>query len=159
MIEQIKTGDVIAIKGKSILSKAIKAFDDGPFSHVGIAYCTPLGVKIIEAVIPSGVLIHDLAKSYKGKDIVVYRYDESMGKQIAHAAIGFVGVDYEEEELLRAAAGKADDGDSKDGLVCSQLVAEAYLNGAEVALIPNKNGFHTPNSIIGGLDIICELKL
>lgn len=79
----IQRGDVIFVRGDSLLSKVIRYFDDGEFSHVAIALDEN---HVIGSQYPNGVHIrHFRFKDYeaikapidisKAREYIGYRYD------------------------------------------------------------------------------------
>jgi len=133
MINKFKyeKGDIILVKGNSIISKMISSFTKSEITHVACA--TGLDDMIIESDI-GGVQYQLLNDKYQNIDYLVYRYNGN--NKIPDKAVDFMesklnkGYDY--LGLFGIAAyllhiKKKNNWDNKNKYWCSELVADGYL--------------------------------
>lgn len=91
-----QAGDIVFVRGKSIISNLIRLFDKGQFSHVAIFVSD---IHIIEAEYNTEVRITEF--KYKDYEIVhlnLAKYEQSHVKRIAQR---FVGRKYDYLQIIR----------------------------------------------------------
>lgn len=119
-------GDIVFMQGKSIVSKTIRLFDRGQYSHVAIAVTSE---KVIEADVYKRVSISQI-KISKYSKIECVSLDMSYGQRIniAHKAQEYLGVKYDYKQLLWYGLRKIfrlkgkNRLNNPNNLICSELV-------------------------------------
>lgn len=91
----MKAGDIIFVRGHSIIDDAIRLFDEGPFSHVCVAVSE---THIIEAQYSTKVQIAEM--SYVDIEIVDLKLTDEQRDQLVHLAIELVGKRYDYLEII-----------------------------------------------------------
>lgn len=121
---QWHTGDVVLQESQSSRSALIRRASHSPYSHVGLIEVTPKGVFVIEAIQPvSRTPIAKWVKRGAGAWVTVLRakdLDEAARQRVVDAAKTELGKPYD-------AKYRWDD----EKIYCSELVAKAFLRGAE----------------------------
>lgn len=159
---KLKSGDLLFASGDYLVSKAIQAVTDSPWSHVGIVFRLDSidRILLLESVEDMGVRFAPLSKylsdyengkSYKGR-VVLARCKDVDSNTVA--GISTFGIDeltqpYDKDEIAKILArvtlgiGKKE----KDReYICSELVYECFSHaGKEFAY--NPKGFISPEDV------------
>lgn len=94
----MKKGDIIFVQGKGIISKIIRMFDRGKFSHVAIAVSES---KIIEADVDTKVAIRPLSMDkYRLVEIVDLELTFKQREEVIRSALRMIGTKYDYIQLL-----------------------------------------------------------
>ena len=120
-------GDLVFVRGTSLLSKVIKFFDKGEFTHVAIILDNK---HVIDSQYPSGVRI----RHFRFKDYEVVQADGDMDK-----ALSFIGYKYDFIQFLWYGFKYGDKvWNNPNQLICSELIAHYLLNNEYLNLSPNE---------------------
>lgn len=136
----LKTGDVIFVRGNSLLSKAIRYFDEGEFSHVVIAVSN---THIIEAQRFTEVRIVPIY--FDDYEVVPMGLGDK-ADEIAHWAISECGKNYDYLQILSYVMNKffkTGVWNNPNDVICSELVIKmmfhfGMINEIESDMTPNE---------------------
>ena len=129
---QLRPGDVFVVHGRHLISRMIRIVTDSHWNHATMY--SGKG-KYIQAD-NHGVETKSI-EDYGGKDIEIYRHKSitnQQGKKIVHAAMQKIGKKYDFYHLVQlfwyflfGIRGNARRIGSKNKYICSELVADAYV--------------------------------
>lgn len=136
----LKVGDVIFVRGNSLLSKGIRYFDAGEFTHVSIAVSN---THIIEAQRFTDVRIVPIY--FDDYEIVPMGLDNE-SDEVAHWAISECGKNYDYMQILSYVLDKffkTGVWNNPNDVICSELVIKMMLhfgmiNEIERDMTPNQ---------------------
>lgn len=132
----MKAGDVVFVRGKSIVSHAIRLFDPGEFSHVCVAVSP---THVVEAEYSTKVRIVPI--EYKDVEIVDLKLTDLQRDLLVHLAIQLVGKWYDFYTIFGIMFDKKD-WNVKEALICTEVAAALLLGIGfledEVSLKPNE---------------------
>ncbi|MEH7117223.1 YiiX/YebB-like N1pC/P60 family cysteine hydrolase [Neobacillus vireti] len=133
----IEAGNLIFVRGRSVISDLIRHFDEGEFSHVCIALSD---THIIEAEWNTKSVITPF--HYKDYEVIDLKLTEDQKDKLIKKAIQLTGRYYDFPQLLNYVF-KEDKWGSPKNLICSEM---AYLLLKEVGIdVGNSN--ITPNQL------------
>jgi hypothetical protein len=142
----MKSGDIVFVSDKSLLSRLIQYFDHGKFSHVAI--CVDEN-NILEA--QYDVKSHIVPFSYVNYEIVDLGLSKEQRKRVSEIAVSLTGYGYDYLEILSIFIRNVFDRkfkiyNSPKNYICSELV-EIVLQ--EIGVIPNDKELRncTPNEL------------
>ena len=113
------TGDIVFIRGKSIISKLVRYFDKGEFSHVAVAVSP---THIIEADWKTKSIIKPF--EYEDFEVVRLNLNEQQKDQLIKDAIQLTGKWYDYTQILGYVLSKEDVLGSPKRLICSEIAYE-----------------------------------
>ncbi|MCY8228712.1 hypothetical protein MOC30_14075 [Bacillus spizizenii] len=94
----MKKGDIIFVQGKGIVSKIIRMFDRGKFSHVAIAMSES---QVIEADVDTEVAVRPLSMDkYRLVEIVDLELTFEQREKVIRSALKMIGTKYDYIQLL-----------------------------------------------------------
>lgn len=118
-MREIESGDIIFVKGKTVVSQFIKFFDKGKFSHVCIAITPHL---VLEAQYGTKVRITPFRFKIEDCEIVKLPLNDRQKRLITNHATLFTGKKYDYLQLLSYIF-KGVDIDKQNCYICSELVS------------------------------------
>lgn len=122
----IKTGDVIFVRGNSLLSKLIRLFDKGEFSHVAIILD---GNHVIGSQYPDGVQI----RHFRFNDYELIRIPLDIEK-----AKEYIGYKYDYKQFFWYAFKVGKVWNTPNQFICSELIAYAMGDSGLTNKTPNE---------------------
>ncbi|MCY9056039.1 hypothetical protein MOE90_20555 [Bacillus spizizenii] len=131
----VKKGDIIFVQGKGVVSRIIRVFDKGKFSHVAIAMSES---QVIEADVDTKVAVRPLSMDkYRMVEIVDLELTLKQREEVVKSALKMVGTKYDYIQLLWYALRKIFGFRGRNRLnnpkyvICSEMVFRA-LNEAGI---------------------------
>ena len=121
----MKPGDIIFIRGNSLISKIIRFFDPGHFSHVVIAISEN---KVLEAQYGTKVHINEIDLTNKFYKIIDIGLSDEERDKVVHLGIELIGKRYDYLQILGYIIRKfykpfqSNFFNSPNNLICSELV-------------------------------------
>ena len=155
---QIRNGDILLFRGKSLISRVIGWITGSPYSHAGVLAWWHGRLMVLEAV-ASGVVASRMsivAQQYSGK-IEVWTTDAELARsKVLRAAQRLLGKRYSTFKLLqnlgrllfgrrRDEAGDPDD--SPEDFVCSEFVSRVWRAGGIDLVADSPDRFTKPSDI------------
>lgn len=122
----LKTGDVIFVRGNSLLSKVIRYFDEGEFTHVAIYTEND---HVLDSQYPFGVK----PRHFRFKDYEVVRVPIDVEK-----AKQYIGYTYDFKQFFWYAFRVGKIWNTPNQFICSELVAHAMGREDWLGLTPNE---------------------
>jgi len=133
----VKPGDLVFVRGSSVISDAIRFFDKGEFSHVAVAVSP---THIIEAQYSTRVRIVPMA--YRDVEIVQLSIDPVKEMTLLKTAIQHCGKPYNFKAILSLMLRRKVSMGNSNGFICSELVTsiltEIGLWSDSVLISPNE---------------------
>ena len=112
----MKAGDIIFVRGNSILSKIIRLFDKGRYSHVAIAVSS---TEILESqYFTRSKIVKNYHEDY---DVVDLNLSEYQRKEVVRMSKSMVGKWYDYKQILGYIFKRP--WDNPNNMICSELVA------------------------------------
>lgn len=115
----MQAGDIVFVRGKTLMSKLIRFFDKGEFSHVAMAVSPNL---IIEAQYGTKVRIVPFRFNYEDCEIVDLGLTEEQRKQIQRNANKYVGKRYDYLQAIGLALKRGID--NQNAYICTEIIHE-----------------------------------
>ena len=153
---KLNKGDIVFVKGKSIISKTIMAFDKGKFSHCGIAISD---TTMIEAEYShrTGAVIFD-PSNYSDYEVIDLGLDATQRESVKREALALIGKRYDFGQILWYVIGDLFNIKGKNrfnnpnNLICSELVYIVLHNSKVLDDLGIKESFDkgvdlTPNQL------------
>jgi len=154
--EAFREGDLLAFRGRSLVSATIRALTGSQYSHVGLAYLFETRVYCLEAV-GSGVrlcLMSELARRYAG-GIDYFAVDAAVEARHQAVSFGFqqLGRPFDYLGLARfflfLSLGLRPRPRRDTRWFCAELVAEAYRRQG-IPLTRDPSCYATPRALVEG---------
>lgn len=157
---QIKDGDILLYKGKSLLSKAIRLLTKSEYSHAGIAIWWKDRLMVLEAT-GKGVFPIPMSKNLKHYKGIVHcftskKYIPQVKRtKMMHFAMEEIGKEYSKWKLVVFGyilifgknKDKRDEFRKTNSLVCSHYVAQIYTYSGEDLKKGVSDAFTLPEDI------------
>lgn len=146
--DYMKAGDIVFVKGESLISKIVNYFD-GEYSHVAIALSE---THILEAKYFRDVVIRSM--KYKDYKVVDLRLSDEQREVIVHKGINLVGRKYGYGQIIKEMLQKlfkfkdTNKLNNPNQMICSELVAHllfqaGWISKKEIIKVSN----YTPNEL------------
>ncbi|MFD2671799.1 hypothetical protein [Marinicrinis sediminis] len=134
---RLKTGDIVFVRGKTFLSRIIRFFDRGEFSHVAIALSPT-------HILESQYLVNVRIAPFQYKDFEVVRLNlaEKQRNLIISNGIQMVGRKYDYMRILGHILKRPFNSISK--LICSEVIEELLVS---VKWMSKDDTGRTPNEL------------
>lgn len=148
----MRAGDVVFIRGKSLVSHVVRWFDPGSFSHVALAVSP---THIVEAEYNTKVRITKIDyPSYKTYEVIDLGLTDKQRDKIVHDAIQMIGARYDYMQILGYVLSPNTRWGSPNSFICSEIVYELLKrNGLEFG-----DRFAKPNELYKTLSDYCRIK-
>lgn len=156
-VEKMKQGDIIFIQGGTFISKIIRYFDDGDFTHVGIALNDSI---MIEAEYDKKVSVVNFNKELgegkiKSYEVIDLKLTKEQRETIYVHAMKFKGVRYDYLQIASFILNKIFGWkvfNSRDKFICSELVFEVLdesnvLKDLGIEYVGEDIAKYTPNEL------------
>lgn len=156
----IKTGDIIFVRGTSIISKIIRFFDKGKFSHVCIAISD---THILEAQYFKKVSIKPFYYGRKQIEIIDLEMDEEQKRKAISVGLSLTGIWYDYIQLFYYVFKKIFKLNGRNflnnpnNLICSELVNQLLLATGYIAPHEKVEDL-TPNQLYNYLLNLCQAR-
>lgn len=134
----MKAGDIVFVKGDSLISKAVRLFDKGTFSHVAMALSSS---HIIEAQYNSRVRIKPL--DYENIEVFEMNMNISQRNALLQNAVNSTGKWYDYLQIIGFMLAPNRRVGSPKQFICSELI-HALLEGVGIEI---GDEFTTPNHL------------
>lgn len=151
----MKAGDIIFVRGNSPLSKIVRFFDKGRFSHVAIAVSE---THVLEANWNMRTRIREM--KYEDYEIVDLHLDEEERDQIVHEGIQMIGRWYDYSQIIWYVFAKLftlkgrNKLNNPKNLICSELVFYLLFIVGRLESNKNLNADITPNQLYKNLKLL-----
>ena len=154
--ESFREGDLLAFRGRSLVSATIRALTGSQYSHVGLVYLFEARVYCLEAV-GSGVrlcLMSELARRYAGGiDYVAVDASDEIRRQAVSFGFQQLGRPFDYFGLARfflfLSLGLRPRARRDMRWFCAELVAEAYRRQG-IRLTRDPSCYATPRALVEG---------
>ena len=154
--ELFRDGDLLAFRGRSLVSATVRALTGSQYSHVGLAYLFEARVYCLEAV-GSGVrlcLMSELARRYAGGiDYVAVDAGDEARRQAVSFGFQQLGRSFDYLGLARffvfLTLGLRPRARRDTRWFCAELVAEAYRRQG-IRLTSDPSCYATPRALVEG---------
>jgi len=113
----MQSGDIIFLRGTSILAWIVRVVTKSPFAHIGILWVVGGRVLMLEADPWKGVIVRPLSKSLPGMWVPGYGWNDEAETQ----ALMNLGASYDFADALRGGFGKNPNDPSK--FECAEYVS------------------------------------
>lgn len=133
----LKVGDIVFVRGSSFVSKVVRYFDKGEFSHVAVAVSD---THIIEAEWDTKSVIKPI--EYKKYEVISLNLTDEQKDRLIKKAIQLTGRWYDYPQLLNYIFGQSRWGSTKN-LICSEIV---YILLLEIGIDVGDRNI-TPNEL------------
>lgn len=111
----MQAGDIVFVRGESVISKIVRMFDKGRYSHVALAVSS---THVVDADFKTKVQIRKFSE--EDFDVVDLRLPEEKRDVVVHEAIQLVGANYDYLQILGYIFSK-ELGTPKN-YICSELI-------------------------------------
>jgi hypothetical protein len=154
----IQTGDIIFVRGNSIISKIIRFFDTGRFSHVCIAVSN---THILEAQYLNRVEIKPFYYGKKEIEIVDLGLNEDQKLKVISVGLSLTGTWYDYTQLFYYVFKKIFKLEGRNflnnpnNLICSELINQILIKNGYIEKHEQVEDL-TPNQLYNFLKNICK---
>lgn len=156
----IKTGDIIFVRGTSIISKIIRFFDKGRFSHACIAISN---THILEAQYLKKVSIKPFYYGKKQIEIIDLGMNEEQKRKVISIGLSLTGTWYDYPQLIYYVFKKLFKLEGRNflnnpnNLICSELINQILLTTGYIKSNEKVEDL-TPNQLYNFLKNVCEVR-
>jgi len=156
----IKAGDIIFVRGTSIISKIIRFFDAGKFSHVCIAISD---THILEAQYFRRVAIKPFYYGRKEIEVIDLGLDEEQKRKTIQVGLSLTGIWYDYLQLFYYVLKKIfrlkgrNFLNNPNNLICSELISQILLAIGFISPHEKVQDL-TPNQLYNFLNNLCETR-